>query len=110
MIKFVIDLRQVCGLLCVIWFPLPNKTDRHDIAEILLKGVLSTINQPTFDVGGLIRGGLYLATLLIFSRHYMCLIDTYFIANSLFLLTELFDWQTFLSCNRVVFSTYKGVK
>jgi hypothetical protein len=43
-IKFVSDLRQVGGL------PNPpvsstNKTDRHDISEILLKVALSTIKQ-----------------------------------------------------------------
>ena len=44
-IKFVSDLRQVS-----VFFPgapvfFNNKTDRHDITEILLKVVLSTINQ-----------------------------------------------------------------
>ena len=40
-IKFVGDLRQVSG------FPVSstNKTDRHNITEILLKVVLNTINQ-----------------------------------------------------------------
>jgi hypothetical protein len=33
-------LRQVGGFL---WFPQPNKTDRHDITEILSKLVLNTI-------------------------------------------------------------------
>ena len=41
-IKFVSDLRQVGGLL---WVSFTNKTDRHDITEILLKVVLNTINQ-----------------------------------------------------------------
>jgi hypothetical protein len=48
-IKFVSDLRQV-------WFspgtPVfsNNKTDRHDITEILLKRALTTINnQPIFN-------------------------------------------------------------
>ena len=44
-IKFVSDLRRVGGFLRVLRFPPPNKTDRHDIAEILLKVALSTINQ-----------------------------------------------------------------
>jgi hypothetical protein len=39
-IKFVSDLRQVGGFLRVLRFPLDtnigNKTDRHDITEILL--------------------------------------------------------------------------
>jgi len=39
MIKFVSDLRQVGG------FSSTNKTDRHDITEILLKVALNTINQ-----------------------------------------------------------------
>jgi hypothetical protein len=40
-IKFVSDLRQVCGP------PVSstNKTNRHDTTEILLKVVLSTIKQ-----------------------------------------------------------------
>jgi hypothetical protein len=45
-IKFVSDLRQVGGFLRALWFPPPIKTDHHDITEILLKVVLSTINQP----------------------------------------------------------------
>ena len=42
MIKFVNDLRQVSGFLCT---PVSstNKTDNHDIAEILLKVALKTI-------------------------------------------------------------------
>ena len=43
MIKFVNDLRQVGGFS---WVPLvssTNKTDSHDIAEILLKVALNTI-------------------------------------------------------------------
>ena len=36
-------MRQVGGFLRVFWFPLPIKTDRHDIAEILLKVALNTI-------------------------------------------------------------------
>ena len=41
-IKFVDDLRQVGGFLRALQFP-PNKTDCHDITEILLKVVLNTI-------------------------------------------------------------------
>ena len=44
--KFVSDLQHVS-----VFFPTPvsstNKTDHHDITEILLKVALSTINQPT---------------------------------------------------------------
>jgi hypothetical protein len=41
-IKFVSDLQQVGGFL---WVPASdtNKTDRHDINEILLKVALNTI-------------------------------------------------------------------
>ena len=39
-IKFVSDLRQVGGFFSV---SSTNKTDRHDIAEILLKVALNTI-------------------------------------------------------------------
>ena len=42
-IKFVSDLRQVCGFLGALRFPPPIKTDRHGIAEILLKLALNTI-------------------------------------------------------------------
>jgi hypothetical protein len=44
-IKFVSELRQVGDFLRVLWFPPPMKTDRHDIAEILLKVRLNTIKQ-----------------------------------------------------------------
>jgi hypothetical protein len=37
------DLRQVCAFLRVLRFHSTNKTDRHDIAEILLKVALNTI-------------------------------------------------------------------
>jgi hypothetical protein len=43
-IKFVSDLWQVGGFLRV---SSTNKTDHHDINEILLKVALNTINQPT---------------------------------------------------------------
>ena len=42
-IKFVSDLWQVSGFLRALRFPPPNKTDRHDITEIVLKVVLTTI-------------------------------------------------------------------
>ena len=45
-IKFVNDLRQVSGFLQVLRFPpLLNKTDSHDIIEILLKVALNTIRK-----------------------------------------------------------------
>jgi hypothetical protein len=42
-IKFVSDLRQVGGFLWVTPISSTNKTDRHDMTEILLKGALNTI-------------------------------------------------------------------
>jgi hypothetical protein len=47
-IKFVSDLGQIGGFLWVLRFPPPNKTDRHDIAEILLKVALNII-KPTYS-------------------------------------------------------------
>jgi hypothetical protein len=41
-IEFVSDLRQVRGFHRVLYST--NKTDRHDITEILFKGVLNTTN------------------------------------------------------------------
>jgi predicted nucleic acid-binding Zn finger protein len=43
MIKFVSDLQQVCGFMGTPVF-FTNKTDCHDIPEILLKVALITIN------------------------------------------------------------------
>ena len=42
-IKFVIDLRQVGGFLCVVLVSSTHKTDNTDKTEILLKEVLNTI-------------------------------------------------------------------
>ena len=42
-IKLVSDLRQVSGFLR---FSSTNKTDHHDITEILLKVALNTITKP----------------------------------------------------------------
>ena len=47
MIKFVSDLRQVGGFSAGTPVSSTNKTDRHDIAEILLKVALNTIKQTT---------------------------------------------------------------
>jgi hypothetical protein len=44
-IKFVSYLRQVAGFLRVL--SSTNTTDRHEITEILLAVVTSTINQQT---------------------------------------------------------------
>ena len=43
-IKFVSDLRQVSGFLWVLRVSSTNKTDHHDITEILLKVALNTVN------------------------------------------------------------------
>jgi hypothetical protein len=42
-IQFVSDLRRVGGFLWVLRFSSNNKTDRHNITEILLKVALNTI-------------------------------------------------------------------
>ena len=42
-IKFVSDLRQVCGFLRVLLFPPPIKFDCHDLTELLLKVALNTL-------------------------------------------------------------------
>jgi hypothetical protein len=39
----------VGGFLMVFRFPPPKKTDRHDIAEILVKVALNTFNQTDFQ-------------------------------------------------------------
>jgi hypothetical protein len=44
-IKFVSDLRQVGGFSAGPPVSSTNKTDRHDIAEILLKVALNTISN-----------------------------------------------------------------
>ena len=44
-IKFTNCLPMVGGSLRVLWLLLPTKTGHHDIAEILLKVALNTINQ-----------------------------------------------------------------
>ena len=46
-IKFASDLRQVSGFLRVLLISSTNKTDRHDIAEILLKVALNTKPNQT---------------------------------------------------------------
>ena len=42
-IKFVSDLQQVGGFLLVLRLPPTNKTDSHDITDILLKVALRTL-------------------------------------------------------------------
>jgi hypothetical protein len=48
-IKFVSDLRQVCGVLRVLQFP-PKNSDCHDITAILLKVELNTITLTLNDI------------------------------------------------------------
>ena len=67
MIKFVSDLREVGGLFS----PGPpvtstDKTDRHDIIEILLKVVLNKTNKHLFIKlsSDLYFGNMYLGTSL----------------------------------------------
>ena len=50
-IKFVSDLRQVGGFLQVLRCPPLIKTDRHDIAEILLEVALDIITLTTSGWG-----------------------------------------------------------
>ena len=45
-IKFVSDLRRVGGFSSGTLVSSTNKTDCHNITEILLKVALNTINQP----------------------------------------------------------------
>jgi hypothetical protein len=58
-IKFVSDLRQVGGLLFRYSGFLTNKTDCHNITEILLKVALNTINQPTNRINWKIKTNFY---------------------------------------------------
>jgi hypothetical protein len=44
-IKFVSNLRQVGGFSNLLQVSFTNKTDRHDITEILLKVALNTIKH-----------------------------------------------------------------
>jgi len=46
-IKFVSDLWQVSGFLWILLVSSTNKTDSHDITEILLKLALNTILSPS---------------------------------------------------------------
>jgi hypothetical protein len=47
-IKFVSDLRQVCGFLIGNPVSTTNKTDHHDITEILSKVALNKERKLTF--------------------------------------------------------------
>jgi hypothetical protein len=47
-----LNLRQVGGFTPV---PSTNKTDRHDLNEILLKLALNTISQTALGGGGMTR-------------------------------------------------------
>jgi hypothetical protein len=54
-IKFVSDLRKVGGFLRGTPFSSVNKTDCHDITEILLKVVLSTIALTLQHINSLLN-------------------------------------------------------
>ena len=41
----VYSIQQISGFIRVLRFPPPNKTDRHDITEIVLKMALNTITN-----------------------------------------------------------------
>jgi hypothetical protein len=43
--KFISDLQQVGGFLRVLEISFTNKTDHHNITEILLKVALNTITH-----------------------------------------------------------------
>ena len=47
-IKFVSDLWQICGFLHVLRFHPSNKTDLHELTEILLKVALNTITLTLY--------------------------------------------------------------
>ena len=72
-IKFISDLRQVGGFPRVIRFSSPQKTDRHDITEILLKVALNTINhnhKQTYHVS-LLSIGDYFNYYILLERSFM---------------------------------------
>ena len=48
--QFVSDFRRVGAFLRVLRFPPPINTDRHDIAEILLKVALNTITLIPYSL------------------------------------------------------------
>ena len=49
-IQFISNLWQVIGFLLVLLFSSTNKTDRHDITEILLKVGLNFINHHKLSI------------------------------------------------------------
>jgi len=82
-IKFVSGLRQVGGFLRFPPVSSNNKTDRHDITEILLKVALNTIKPTNHFIND-----------LIFNESF-CLLDAAFIA---YLLKLVFLRFSFYSC------------
>ena len=60
-------MQQICGFLQVLLFPLPIKTDSHNIAEILLKVALNTmtltLKHHSTNVGFLITGTMLMEIL-----------------------------------------------
>ena len=69
-IKFVSDLRQVGGFLCVPLVSSTNKTDCHYRTEIVLKVALNTIKQIT-NKHNLVSNRTYLSFDWVHS-HYAC--------------------------------------
>ena len=63
-IKFVSDMWQIGGLFLGILVSSTNKTDHHDITEILLKVVLNTIKQSSIIVYFIVNTGLMLLSLI----------------------------------------------
>ena len=49
-ITFYFQSMSVCGFLQVLWFNFTNKTDLHNITEILWKVALNTVNQPNHQL------------------------------------------------------------
>ena len=74
MIKFVSDLREVGGLFSP-GTPVSStdKTDRHDITEILLKVVLNKTNKHLFIKlsSDLYFGNMYLGTTLRLQKNFL---------------------------------------
>jgi hypothetical protein len=64
MVRFVSDLWQVGGFLQVLLVSSTNKTDRHDITEILLKVALPSPSSP-FVSDAEEHDGMYIEVQLI---------------------------------------------
>ena len=79
-----------------------NKTDRHDITEILLKVALNTINQPTNQPNGINSMNFHFMYLLIFRTE----LDFFFVFVFflLFLFLHCFHYSvTLTTCSMILF-------